>query len=497
MGLTYYGSKISPNMTETPEGYLICLNVPVARVGEQKYLARELGIKDKDPNEMVTVHRTEEEVFSPKTIASFEGKPFTDNHPEEDVIPENYDLYQKGHCQNVHRGTGENQYNLVADIYVTNPNVIGEIKSGKRQISCGYTCNYVANEDGTYNQENIQGNHIALVDEGRAGAKISIKDSRPESQKNEIREVKKMNNNVKNKFTSLLSMFARSVRDAKTNEEVDGLVSDAEQVMNGINETPEKKEDVTETPKAEVKDGEDMTSIKNALLTASLALNSAIAYLTKTQDQPEKAPAVENKQEVATDEEEPTENVKPTENVAKEETKDCDEEMTKDDDDDDTLKSMDALTEELEGKTDDDDEDNENKETEDDDEEEKKVDDDDDDELKTEDDDEEKSEVIESNTDDDDEEKQSEGYTKDAMAKFVKDMKPVIAQISNDRERQKVADMFAKTFRKVTKDSNSLAKIIKANENYRSSKVSDSKPYTFEDRQKVFDRLNPHNHKNK
>ena len=487
MGLTYYGSKISPNMTETPEGYLICLNVPVARVGEQKYLARELGIKDKDPNEMVIVNRTEEEVFSSKTIASFEGKPFTDNHPEEDVIPENYDLYQKGHCQNVHRGTGENQYNLVADIYVTNPNVIGEIKSGKRQISCGYTCNYVANEDGTYNQTNIQGNHIALVDEGRAGAKIRIMDSKCESQIKS--EVKKMNNNVKNKFTSLLSMFARSVRDAKTNEEVDGLVSDAEQVMNGINETPEKKEEgQNEAPKVEAKDGEDMASIKNALLTASLALNSAIAYLTKEQDQPEKAPAVENKQEVVKDEEEAPKN------VVKEEVKDCEEE-TKDCDEDDTLKSMDALTEELEGETKDDDSDNENKETEDDDEEEKKVEDDDDDELKTDDDDEDKSEVIESNTDDDDEEKQSEGYTKDAMAKFVKDMKPVIAQISNDRERQKVADMFARTFRKVTKDSNSLAKIIKANENYRSSKVSDSKPYTFEDRQMVFDRLNPHNHK--
>ena len=40
MAIAYYGTDISPNKTETVEGYLICRNVPIARTGAQQYLAR-------------------------------------------------------------------------------------------------------------------------------------------------------------------------------------------------------------------------------------------------------------------------------------------------------------------------------------------------------------------------------------------------------------------------------------------------------------------------
>ena len=52
--LAYYGTDISPNQTETVEGYLICRNVPIARIGQQEYLARELML-DGDPERVVTV----------------------------------------------------------------------------------------------------------------------------------------------------------------------------------------------------------------------------------------------------------------------------------------------------------------------------------------------------------------------------------------------------------------------------------------------------------
>lgn len=38
----YYGDRISPHMTESPEGYLICHDVPIARTGPQEYLAKVL-----------------------------------------------------------------------------------------------------------------------------------------------------------------------------------------------------------------------------------------------------------------------------------------------------------------------------------------------------------------------------------------------------------------------------------------------------------------------
>ena len=40
--LAYYGTKISPHMTDTPEGYLICHDVAIARSGDMVYRASEL-----------------------------------------------------------------------------------------------------------------------------------------------------------------------------------------------------------------------------------------------------------------------------------------------------------------------------------------------------------------------------------------------------------------------------------------------------------------------
>ena len=41
----YYGTRLSENISRRePEGYLLCLNVPVARTGTQEYLAGELGL---------------------------------------------------------------------------------------------------------------------------------------------------------------------------------------------------------------------------------------------------------------------------------------------------------------------------------------------------------------------------------------------------------------------------------------------------------------------
>ena len=57
--IAYYGSTISKHMTQTPEGFLICRDVPIARIGTQDYLARELGL-DGEPDRPVTVERRPE-----------------------------------------------------------------------------------------------------------------------------------------------------------------------------------------------------------------------------------------------------------------------------------------------------------------------------------------------------------------------------------------------------------------------------------------------------
>ena len=88
-GKAFYGSRISDNILVTPEGFLICKNVPISRVGEQEYFGDELGLTEYN-GRLITVTRREKDVFDSKAVASFEGKPFTDDHPVVAVTPDNY-----------------------------------------------------------------------------------------------------------------------------------------------------------------------------------------------------------------------------------------------------------------------------------------------------------------------------------------------------------------------------------------------------------------------
>ena len=50
----YYGTRLSENISKRePEGYLLCLNVPVARTGTQEYMPDELGLTG---NEQLTMN---------------------------------------------------------------------------------------------------------------------------------------------------------------------------------------------------------------------------------------------------------------------------------------------------------------------------------------------------------------------------------------------------------------------------------------------------------
>lgn len=213
--IAYYGSTISKHMTQTPEGFLICRDVPIARVGTQDYLARELGL-DGEPDRPVTVERRPEDVFDPAAIASFEGKDVTYTHPPEMLAPENQSSYSKGHAENVRRAGDF----LVADLHLKDPTLISEVRNGiLREVSCGYLCDYTPSGAG-YRQTNIRGNHIAIVPRGRAGHDVAIKDSAAglPAEKGKVKHMSK------NK--SLLSLFGLAAKDASP-EQLDSMVETA------------------------------------------------------------------------------------------------------------------------------------------------------------------------------------------------------------------------------------------------------------------------------
>lgn len=182
-----YATQLSPNQYETPEGYLYCENVPIARTGTQQYKGDEIGIADA-PHQVFTIHRLPEQVFNPATIASFNGKPFTNDHPYENVMANNVKRHLEGVVLNVRRGDGEFSDFLMADIMVYDSRAIDLIRSGKVQISCGYECEYTPYED-SYQQTNIRGNHVALVQRGRAGDFVAIRDEDIKEETTERRTV--------------------------------------------------------------------------------------------------------------------------------------------------------------------------------------------------------------------------------------------------------------------------------------------------------------------
>lgn len=224
-------------MTDTPEGYLICHDVPINRTGEQIYLARELQL-DGDPERCVTVHRYPEDVFDPAALASFEGKDVTAGHPPEGVVPENHAMYSRGHVQNVRRA-GEQ---TLADLHIKDPNLISDIKNGViREVSCGYQCRYEL--DGTgYRQTHIRGNHVAVVLRGRAGHDIAIKDAAAAEK----------GNHFMNEFwKSILTAFGMAAKEA-TPEELETMVTTTAGVLDAA-PSEEQKEEKPKTPSLEEK----------------------------------------------------------------------------------------------------------------------------------------------------------------------------------------------------------------------------------------------------
>lgn len=264
--IAYYGSKLSPHMTETPEGFLICHDVKIARTGTQNYLAREIGL-DGMPERVLQVTRSAEDVFDPAAIASFEGKDVTNTHPSEMIMQENQAAYSKGHAENVRR-VGDY---LVADLYLKDPTLISEVKNGAmRDVSCGYYCQYEADGAG-YRQTHIRGNHIAIVPRGRAGRDVAITDSAAElpAEKGKVKHM--------SKSKSLLSLFGLAAKNAAP-EELDSMVEtaaaalDAAPAVPALDAGPAKDTDPTDTQN---------TAVLDALNNLSGKLDQLIAANTK------------------------------------------------------------------------------------------------------------------------------------------------------------------------------------------------------------------------
>lgn len=177
----YTVSQIGPKRALTPNGNLICYDVPIARTGTLLYKAGEVPLKPGQDG-VIRVTRTPEELFRPETIGSFMGVAVTDDHPPEaEVTPRTWKRLAYGFSTtNVRRGEDEWSDVLLADLIITDKWLIDQILNDvKVEVSAGYDADYEQVSEGEGNQTDIIGNHIALVTRGRCGPRCAIGDHDP------------------------------------------------------------------------------------------------------------------------------------------------------------------------------------------------------------------------------------------------------------------------------------------------------------------------------
>lgn len=204
----YSVARLSDRISETPEGFLICQDVAITRVGDLLYAPGETPITLKEGVNYVTVSRTADDIHDPETIASFEGKPVTLNHPDDFVTPDNWRELSVGVVQNVRPGKGEDADKLMADLLITDREAIYAVRSKKlREVSCGYEAEYIEDAPGKGRQKNIIGNHVALVPAGRCGSQCAIFDHAPNLQEKPMK--------LKDK---ILGLFSKALDEAKLDD---------------------------------------------------------------------------------------------------------------------------------------------------------------------------------------------------------------------------------------------------------------------------------------
>jgi len=132
-------------------------------------------------------YRPPEEVFSPASLASFRAAAVTDLHPSQRgdsawVAPENWRRLAVGH---IGEAVNHTDTHVMCDALIQDAEAIDLIEQGKRrELSCGYTCDYfdtpgVTADGERYDgiQKNIILNHVALLPPGagRAGSSAALR----------------------------------------------------------------------------------------------------------------------------------------------------------------------------------------------------------------------------------------------------------------------------------------------------------------------------------
>ena len=263
MAMRFYTTeKLGPKRSKTPEGYLLCEDVPVARTGQMIYGPDETPIPA-EGEDYVRIDRTEKEVFREESLASLNGKSLTIDHPPVDVAPDNWKELEMGVVMNPRRGKGAEDDLLFVDILVKDPRAIAMVTDDLPEVSAGYDAEYFKTGTAQGEQRNILFNHVALVEKGRCGPRCAIGDREVIPQLLEKPQMATPSN--------WLKRILDRAHDAKDEKEMEAIAKDAaEEEEKAKKEAEDKARDEAEkeAEEAKKKEGESRDKARDSRIDA-------------------------------------------------------------------------------------------------------------------------------------------------------------------------------------------------------------------------------------
>ena len=169
MTTRYDTAPIGKIEQDASTGFLHIKDVPIARVGVFPYRRADGSI------EMEA--KLPDDLLADESVASANNKAITNDHPSELVNANNFEQYGKGVTAGNAHVDGDR---IKVDMTITDAGLIKQISDGKEELSIGFVTE-VVDHPGEYQgikydsmQQNIQINHVAVVNRGRAGHTVRL-----------------------------------------------------------------------------------------------------------------------------------------------------------------------------------------------------------------------------------------------------------------------------------------------------------------------------------
>ena len=170
-------------------GFVTIIDNPISCAGVYPYRASMINAPgfEENPDKIIYVLRSPEELSKKETLDSLKIMPFVDDHA---MLSAKDDDRENPEDYGVHGTTGEQIYydpkddTIKANLKIFSTDLLKNIdKHGKKQLSVGYDADHEFTP-GVWRgkhydaiQRNLVGNHLALVHQGRMGGNVAVMDS--------------------------------------------------------------------------------------------------------------------------------------------------------------------------------------------------------------------------------------------------------------------------------------------------------------------------------